>query len=280
MMQTTSSPSPSALALLTSSVAESNRGVELMTRGEFSPALQALTASLSHIKKSLQEAATVSSSAAETVISSQPSSSQLSTTSVEILHLPLNVSLEQHRDVSQGIHASATVIQVIPKDSSSPLGVVTNEMCNSISSIVIYNLALLHHLIGISSSITTTQRGGALTKAVRLYEHSYRLHMNDQCSVPDTLRAMSILNNLAHVNSLLNETDKADLCWQKLLSLLLYCREYGLLEEGAQEEDEASKQEGEADAQGVARQQQATWQLFTTNVSHLILQGEITAAAA
>jgi hypothetical protein len=132
------------------------------------------------------------------------------------------------------------------------------ENCSTISAIIVYHLALVHHLQALQTE-GSHESVTSLKKAARLYEHSYQLHMNESGTVDDR-RAMGLLNNLAHVNHMLHDESKANKCWQMLLSLILYVREYRVSEE---------HEEIRSDVHG-----------FLTNVTHLMLKASVSAPAA
>jgi hypothetical protein len=141
----------------------------------------------------------------------------------------------------------------------STKGVVhCTETCNTISAIIVYHLALVHHLQALETE-GSADSFTCLQKAVSLYEHSYQLHMNVNGTVDDR-RAMGLLNNLAHVHHMLHDEGKADKCWQMLLSLILYVREYRVAED---------QEESRSDVHG-----------FLTNVTYLMLKASVSAPAA
>lgn len=101
------------------------------------------------------------------------------------------------------------------------------ENCNKISGLIVFNLALVHHMgaIHVHRRQDPNRAASLLAKAQRLYEHSFQIQVREDCYDMDTARALAIWNNLAHVSCLLNEEVKAQKCWKRLLALILYLRD-------------------------------------------------------
>ena len=86
----------------------------------------------------------------------------------------------------------------------------------SLSYIILFNLALAYHLLGIEHD---NQR--ALQKALRLYELSYTVHIKEDLTLT-ALQALAIVNNLGHVHRELGNLDNSRQCFENLLSSLMY----------------------------------------------------------
>jgi hypothetical protein len=86
------------------------------------------------------------------------------------------------------------------------------------------------------------------------------MRMNVNGALDDDRRAMGLLNNSAHVHHMLHDETKAEICWQMLLSVILYVREYRVAE---------AQEESRSDMHG-----------FLTNVTHLMLKASVSAPAA
>ena len=96
--------------------------------------------------------------------------------------------------------------------------------------IVIFNLAMAFHLNGldaISSSrssasptaVATTT--AAILNAINMYELCYEMMGSEQLNV-GLVFLMCLANNLGHCHALLNSTDKANKCFEHLLSMQMY----------------------------------------------------------
>ena len=213
--------------LTSSSIAWNNRGVADMIAGNTKGAAQKLAMSLGQIKEALvlvnkNEDPSSPSSSTEDSETDKCQERSIHTRSVDI-SLPPHVS-----SFSSGftqVHSQAAILEQV---STSPF---SSNTCNTVSAVVVFNLALLHHIRGLCDSSS-----GSSEKAQRLYEHSYQLHLNDAtaslCSAnsSDCYRCMLILNNLAHIHASLGSMERAKQCLQRLLTLFWYLREYGLVE--------------------------------------------------
>lgn len=97
----------------------------------------------------------------------------------------------------------------------------------AISSIVIFNLALSHHLLAIQTKLLNPKQHttALLAKSMKLYELAIQLQQQDaaissaNCS---KLFILSLLNNLGNIYRLLGNEVASQYCFQQLLSLLLY----------------------------------------------------------
>ncbi len=93
-----------------------------------------------------------------------------------------------------------------------------------LSFVAMYNLALTYHLQFEDNDDTTNVQN--LHKAHYLYEYAYGILKSQEVEV-STLHLMALTNNLATVHRALGDEEKADLCLQQLLSLLMYVIDCG-----------------------------------------------------
>ena len=128
----------------------------------------------------------------------------------------------------------------------------TLELYNRYSFAIIFNLALAHHLSGMDS---TELRDTKLRKALRLYEFAYSIQMQEDVQL-QLVYTFGMVNNLGHIQETLGDQEKAQQCYQHLLSTLMYVMESG---------------EGNYEGQ---------WDIFLHNITHLILRQSPMAAAA
>ena len=142
----------------------------------------------------------------------------------------------------------------------------TAEANNELSVVIVFNLALAHHLTAVTYHpvIGSPSRLGNLRKACTLYEHGYQLTVNAQRFV-DPTRAMALLNNLAICHSELNNHVHEGKCWNLLLSLVAYLT-YGGCGGPASSSNNPDEQEIISG--------------FMDNVSHLLLSTAVTSPAA
>lgn len=119
------------------------------------------------------------------------------------------------------------------------------------SFILLYNLALTHHLSALEGSNTTKR----LRKALSLYELAYTIQMTEDIQLT-VLQTMAIVNNLGLVHTALKNEAKATQCFQHLLSTIMFLTD-------CDERDSVEQIDG-----------------FVSNVMPLILKGSASAAAA
>jgi hypothetical protein len=162
------------------------------------------------------------------------------------VHHPVENSNHATFDISdlmkEGCHAmkdkleieELLVQRIAPSDFiySSPISVPVSAFSNpglhtevAISSIVIFNLALAHHLLAIHAQQPHQQIVALLAKSMKLYELAIQLQQQDatlSASNYSTLFILSSLNNLGNVHHMLGDEQASHYCYQKLLSLLMY----------------------------------------------------------
>ena len=90
------------------------------------------------------------------------------------------------------------------------------------SFIILYNLALTHHLSG-STNLYSVRK---LRKALSLYELAYTIQMTEEIQL-SVLETMAIVNNLGQIHLALGNEAKAEQCFRHLLSTLMFVGDYG-----------------------------------------------------
>jgi tetratricopeptide (TPR) repeat protein len=119
------------------------------------------------------------------------------------------------------------------------------------SFMLLYNLALTHHLSALGGKDTQKR----LQKALKLYELAYTIQMTEDIQLT-VLQTMAIVNNLGLVHASLQDEVKSRQCLQHLLSSIMFLHECG-------ERDSVEQIDG-----------------FISNVMPLILMGALAPAAA
>jgi hypothetical protein len=94
----------------------------------------------------------------------------------------------------------------------------------TLSFVLLYNLALAYHLRGVKEKLL---RKVYLSTAVSLYEHAHAMLTIDEGMDLSSLHVMAIASNLGHVHALLGHKKRADICFQHLLSVILYVVDCG-----------------------------------------------------
>jgi tetratricopeptide (TPR) repeat protein len=85
------------------------------------------------------------------------------------------------------------------------------------SFVLLYNLALTHHL----SALQGEKSQKRLRKALALYELAYTIQMNENIQLT-ILQTMAIVNNLGQIHAAMDNDEKAEQCFQHLLSTLMF----------------------------------------------------------
>jgi hypothetical protein len=95
-----------------------------------------------------------------------------------------------------------------------------HSMGATLSLIIIFNLALAHHLSAIQQQMCRRR----LQKALQLYELAYQLQLEEQQEqqVSSLRFTMIIANNLGEIHRAVNNNSKHVMCLQHLLSTMMY----------------------------------------------------------
>jgi hypothetical protein len=94
----------------------------------------------------------------------------------------------------------------------------------TLSFVLLYNLALAYHLRGLTDRLS---RNAYLSTALTLYEHAHAMLTIDEGMDVSSLHIMAIASNLGHVHALLGHKRRANVCFQHLLSVILYVVDCG-----------------------------------------------------
>ena len=90
------------------------------------------------------------------------------------------------------------------------------------SFMLLYNLAITHHLSALSGKDTQKR----LQKALKLYELAYTLQMTEDIQLT-VLHTMAIVNNVGLIHAALQDEVKSRQCFQHLLSSIMFLHECG-----------------------------------------------------
>jgi tetratricopeptide (TPR) repeat protein len=91
-----------------------------------------------------------------------------------------------------------------------------------LSFVLLYNLALGHHL----SALNSNEREKELHKALCLYELAYTIQMAEGIELT-VLQTMAIINNLGQIHWILGSEEKSRQCFQHLLSTIMFLNDCG-----------------------------------------------------
>ena len=121
------------------------------------------------------------------------------------------------------------------------------QICEELSYVIIYNLALAHHLksVDLAACLSCSSSSGSvltdrstkqlqnlrrvyLHKALSLYEHSHQILMKQSINIGvPVIHSMALVSNLSHIHHALGDHGKAEMCMQYLLSTIMYVIDCG-----------------------------------------------------
>jgi tetratricopeptide (TPR) repeat protein len=186
-------------------IAENNSAVALLESGNYRPAIVSFSNALQNFK---------------TIMDRPP---------VEYREQPLKTTLDQcmaRRRVSHDIGSEV--------DESSghfmyrqAIHVPAEIECSFrasalISTMIIFNLALAHHLL----AATHDKKEQLLSKAAKLYEYGFKLQSAEDFE-SNVLFTLATVNNLGIIHQQLNASDQAKSCFEHLLSSMMYLIDCG-----------------------------------------------------
>jgi tetratricopeptide (TPR) repeat protein len=237
---TTSSPAAIASRM-------NNGGVALMKRANYSEAIASYTAALAKVKQMLIEDENDEDSSDVADEQSGGSSDSIAFAQDDF---PTGAESDSKELMMSDPNSRSIFCRPILLRNRNEKACV--ELYNKFSFAIMFNLALAHHLSGMKC---TESKRGKLRKALRLYEFAYSIQMQEDVQLQITY-TLGMVNNLGHIQELLGEEQKAQQCFQHLLSTLMYVMESG-----------EESNEGQ-------------WDVFLHNVTHLVLRETSMAAAA
>jgi hypothetical protein len=197
-------------------IAMNNRGARSMTVGDLHSAIDHLSSALHTSRTSLPHI-------------EQPNFStfDVSVWMGEGYHI-MKATVEND-EMYQSLKSSDFIYSSPVQVPASDFSVLGLHVEVALVSIVVFNLALAHHLLAIQTHThyPHLDRTGSqiLAKAMKLYELAIRLQQDDAtlCSANFSgLFILSSLNNLGDVHRLLGDERASEYCYQQLQSLLMY----------------------------------------------------------
>lgn len=181
-----------------------NLGIHMITKGQYPLALRALSKGLSLIKQEML----------------QQEGNNKDTLEDDDGTVPPGIFLQYLPEHRETLIAS---IGVEGYTFSSPMFLPVMEQEDQtfrdnvkLSFVILYNIALTHHLIAIQDVNCTTK----LLKAKSLYELAYSIQINEGFEI-SPLQAMAISNNLGQIHLSLGDRAKSRSCFEHLLSAIV-----------------------------------------------------------
>jgi tetratricopeptide (TPR) repeat protein len=211
------------------SVRLNNQGVRYIESGRFEEAIDVLTDALSIVKQELiydeqsvadtdiQESMVTEPEMDETATSGAIASPQrrLSLCEPTADNATSPVLSERETIESAVFDDQPYVYKAAIRISESDLQELVPSYVN-ISFIVLFNLALSHHLSAIQHNMCPT----ILNKALTLYELAYALQMREQIPAP-IIYSMALVNNLAQIHRNMKREASARQCFEHLLATIM-----------------------------------------------------------
>jgi hypothetical protein len=100
-----------------------------------------------------------------------------------------------------------------------------SEHCEKLACVIVYNLALAHHLRAMEEQ-NETSRQSLIRKALALYEHARQFLVGQDMDV-SVLHSMAIACNLGHIHHMTGNDPASQMYFQHLLSAILYVVDCG-----------------------------------------------------
>ena len=188
------------------SVALNNLGADHVECGDYTKAIEVLSAAFQFTRKDLDD--------------------RLATSELERYHHSLNpLDIWMAGDVPEQdtIFGTDSVIyknpMYIPSTASNPSEV-------SIAVVVTFNLAVAYHLASMYGAQTEAFDGNTkhqlMQQALRLYQYTFRLQRTQARSSQSPFFFMACINNIGVLFRELGESHQSEECFNHLLSLLMY----------------------------------------------------------
>jgi hypothetical protein len=107
----------------------------------------------------------------------------------------------------------------IPFDVVPTMEEPSDKLVNKFVVVIMYNLALAVHL-----SSLQCQDFACLTRARKLYELAFQMHLEESCDVT-LLFSLALMNNLGLIYHLLGEEERSKTCFKNMLATMMYLLE-------------------------------------------------------
>jgi tetratricopeptide (TPR) repeat protein len=91
---------------------------------------------------------------------------------------------------------------------------------SKVSFVIVFNLALSHHLSAMSNS-DPLKREESLQKSLRLYEVAHEIHGKEYCNQTH-FEIIMVVNNIAEIQREVRNESKAQKCYEQLLEMVMF----------------------------------------------------------
>lgn len=196
-----------------------NRAASLVANGDCESAITCLTALLREVKSMI-----ISLDDPMVIADDASSSSHVATCSFDVASM--NKSSHFQEIMEQGGNCPGSIFRApIVLTPSPPREIDRKDEIpynyEFLSYVILYNLGLAHHMRGMEERDGSVKQGIFLQKAVMLYESAHQLLSREKFNL-SLLHDMAIASNLGHIHYILGDADRASLCFQHLLSTMVY----------------------------------------------------------
>jgi tetratricopeptide (TPR) repeat protein len=199
-------------------VALNNRGVNCLANFRYKDAVSCFSKGLALAKQSLLHFETI----CETKTSSEVSTPTGHFHQADRKPLYISNKFEDHVAGDQPFVFTRPIF--ISEESS--VKETSSSYFVELSFMMLYNLALCHHLYALSSSSDDEDTETTLQKALSLYELAYRV-LSTEDTDATVLHQMVIVNNLGHVHAQLQNVECSRQCFENLLSTIMLVKDCG-----------------------------------------------------
>jgi hypothetical protein len=202
---------PSKMSVYEQAIAENNRAVALIDGGNYEAAISSLSITLGSFKHVV---AHYGDAAATRVLNTSLNECMANSSSSPVL--------------DGGISAKPAGSFLYDKAISIPgaqIGTSYHE-CTMVSCIIIFNLALAHHLHFRWSNPTNPTRNISLSKALKLYELTFEVQRRAVLENSDMFR-LAAINNIGVLYRQRHDEEAATKCFEFVLSMLVHIADCG-----------------------------------------------------
>jgi tetratricopeptide (TPR) repeat protein len=194
-----------------------NEGARLICKGEYARAVSTFLEAMSTVKQMLADENIIRRNRDEDT--EMDSTCEYGSETVSCMEAESSSSPEEA--ASYGNESSHCFVFRKPLVMSLDADICGDRTVAKLSAIMMFNMALSHHLSALKHHKNATQ----LHAALRMYENAYLLQQNEQVEI-SILYNLALSNNLGQVLKAMKHQPEARKCFEQLLSILLLVTEY------------------------------------------------------
>ena len=194
-----------------------NEGARLICKGQYDRAVSTFSKALSTVKQMVADQNSIAGNRDQEDTAMLDSTSAYSSETISCMEAAESSSSPEEANSCEDesshcfIFRKPLVMTLLDADECGDRTTVAK-----LSAIIMFNMALSHHLSALTHHKNTTQLHAALV----LYEHAYVLLQNEQVDIC-VLYNLALSNNLGQVLKEMKHQPEARQCFEQLLSILL-----------------------------------------------------------